>query len=288
MEKMVVVVFDSESKVYEGTNALSQLNREGSITVHAESVIKKNAEGKTVVLKTKDEFPVASLGGTAIGSLIGLLGGPYGVVIGAASGTIVGATSDLYNSGVNADFVDEVSSKLIPGTYAVVADINEEWVTPLDVKMEQLDGLVFRTARHNVEADQLSSEIAAYDMEITRLETEIKNAKVERKAKLQAKIDKLNEARQKKKEHVKARLEQIRKEHDRKVQALKDKAAHAHGDAKADIDARVNEMNQHYQQTVAKWKNAQAEKLEKGADLLDQKAKVLKNEASAPSQSRKA
>ncbi len=35
MEKMLVVVFDSESKAYEGTNALSQLDREGSITVHA-------------------------------------------------------------------------------------------------------------------------------------------------------------------------------------------------------------------------------------------------------------
>ena len=154
MEKMLVVVFDSESKAYEGTNALAQLDRDGSITVHAGSVIKKNAEGKTVVLKTVDDYPLDTLGGTAIGSLIGLLGGPYGVIVGAAMGTLAGATSDLYRSGVSAEFVDDVSAILIPGKYAVVADISEEWTTPLDVKMEKLDGLVFRTARLDVEADQ--------------------------------------------------------------------------------------------------------------------------------------
>ena len=114
MEKMLVVVFDSESKAYEGTNALSKLDREGSITVHAELLIKKNAEGKTVVLKIVDELPISTVGGTAIGSLVGLLGGPYGVIIGAASGTLVGLTGDLYRSGVSAEFVDEVSAILTP------------------------------------------------------------------------------------------------------------------------------------------------------------------------------
>lgn len=287
MEKMLVVVFDSESKAYEGTNALSKLDREGSITVHAELLIKKNAEGKTVVLKIVDELPISTVGGTAIGSLVGLLGGPYGVIIGAASGTLVGLTGDLYRSGVSAEFVDEVSAILTPGKYAVIADISEEWITPLDLEMEKIDGLVFRTARLDVEADQLRREKAVYDMQIAQLKTEMKEAKAERKAKLQATIDQLNKARQKKIEQAKQQLEQIKKEHDSKVQALKEKAALARGEAKAAIDARITELNQHHQETVAKWKNAQAEKLEKGADQLDAMAKKLKSEASTPKQSGK-
>ena len=288
MEKMLVVVFDSESKAYEGTNALSKLDREGSITVHAELLIKKNAEGKMVVLKIVDELPISTVGGTAIGSLVGLLGGPYGVIIGAASGTLVGLTGDLYRSGVSAEFVDEVSAILTPGKYAVIADISEEWITPLDLEMEKIDGLVFRTARLDVEADQLRREKAVYDMQIAQLKTEMKEAKAERKAKLQATIDQLNKARQKKIEHAKQQLEQIKKEHDSKVQALKGKATLARGEAKAAIDARITELNQHHQETVAKWKNAQAEKLEKGADQLDAMAKKLKSEASTPKQSGKA
>jgi uncharacterized membrane protein len=288
METMLVVVFNSESKAYEGTNALAQLDKEGSITVHAGTVIKKNAEGKTVVLKTVDDYPLDTLGGTAIGSLIGLLGGPYGVIVGAAMGTLVGATGDLYRSGVSAEFVDNVSAILTPGKYAVVADISEEWTTPLDIKMEKLGGLVFRTARLDVEAVQMSSEIAATDREIEQLNMEMKQAGNERKAKLQAKIDKLNMARKKKAEEVNQRLEQIKSEHERKVQALKEKAVNAHGDAKATIDARITELNQHYQQAVAKWKNAQAARLEKGAEKLDEMAKKLKSEASSPKQSGKA
>ncbi len=241
MEKMLVVVFDSESKAYEGTNALSKLDREGSITVHAELLIKKNAEGKTVVLKIVDELPISTVGGTAIGSLVGLLGGPYGVIIGAASGTLVGLTGDLYRSGVSAEFVDEVSAILTPGKYAVIADISEEWITPLDLEMEKIDGLVFRTARLDVEADQLRREKAVYDMQIAQLKTEMKEAKAERKAKLQATIDQLNKARQKKIEQAKQQLEQIKKEHDSKVQALKEKAALARGEAKTAIDARITE-----------------------------------------------
>lgn len=277
MEKMLVVVFDSQSKAYEGTNALAQLDRDGSITVHAGTVIKKNTEGKTVVLKIVDDYPLDTLGGTAIGSLIGLLGGPYGFIVGAAMGSLAGATSDLYRSGVSADFVDDVSILLTPGKYAVVADISEEWTTPLDVKMEQLDGLVFRTTRLDVEADQLSREIAANDREIERLKMEMKQAKDERKAKLQTAIDQLNKARKKKEEQANQRLEQIKREHERKVQALKEKAANARGEAKAAIDARITELNQHHQQAVAKWKDAQAGKLEKVAEKLEEKAKTLRS-----------
>ena len=123
----------------------------------------------------------------------------------------------------------------------------------------------------------MSSEMAANDREIERLKMEMKQASAERKAKLQAKIDKLNKARKKKEEQANQRLEQIKSEHERKVQALKEKAANARGDAKAAIDARITELNQHHQQAVAKWKNAQAAKLEKGAEKLEEKAKTLRS-----------
>lgn len=49
MEKMLVVVFDTEKKVYEGSRALAELDREGSISIYAESVIQKNADGTIAV-----------------------------------------------------------------------------------------------------------------------------------------------------------------------------------------------------------------------------------------------
>ena len=41
MEKILVVVFDDESKACDGHRALKELDSEGAISVHAEAVIKK-------------------------------------------------------------------------------------------------------------------------------------------------------------------------------------------------------------------------------------------------------
>jgi len=278
MEKMVVVVFDSESKAYEGTNALSQLDKEGSISVYAGAVIRKNADGTATVLKTNEEFPLGTVGGTAIGSLVGLLGGPYGVIIGATSGTILGAAGDLYRCGVSAEYLDEVSAKLTPGKFAVVADIGEEWITPLDVAMEKLGGQVFRTAKRDVESEQIQADLNALDLETVQLAKEEKEARSERKAKLQAKIDKLKADRQKKTAHAHQRSEQIRKEYDAKVQSLKEKAAKAHGAAKATLEARMAEMKKNHDAAVSKWKIWEGERLEKTADRLNDKARKLRME----------
>ena len=53
MEKMLVVVFDNEAKAYEGARTLNQLDAEGSITIHAEAVIKKDANGTVSVIQSR-------------------------------------------------------------------------------------------------------------------------------------------------------------------------------------------------------------------------------------------
>src|SRR6516225_5915721 len=146
MERLLVVVFKDESRAYEGSRALSQLDGEGSIAIHAESVIRKNADGTATVKQAEGDFPIRTIGGTALGGLVGLLGGPAGAALGAAAGSAAGGISDLYAAGVDADFLDDVSATLRPGKCAVVADLSEEWVTPVDTRMETLGGIVFRTA----------------------------------------------------------------------------------------------------------------------------------------------
>jgi len=252
---MLVVVFNDESKAYEASRALNQLDTEGSITIHAESVITKNADGTVTVKQADGDFPIRTIGGTAIGSLVGLLGGPVGLGIGALAGTMVGSFSDLFVAGVDSDFLSEVSGTLTPGKHAVVADISEEWVTPVDTRMEALDGFVFRTTRKNFEDDQRARDVAELKAEMEQLKAEHARAKAERKAKLQAKIDQLNTRLQKKLEQAKQRSEQIKNETEAKVQALQKKAVKAQGDAKAAIDARVNQIKKQYEQSAAHLKS---------------------------------
>jgi uncharacterized membrane protein len=255
MEKMLVVVFDNESKTYEGSRALNQLDSEGSITIHAEAVISKNNDGTITVKQGEGDFPVRTVSGTAIGSLIGLLGGPAGVAVGALTGTMVGSLADLWVAGVGSDFLYEVSNVLTPGKYAIVADISEEWVTPVDTTMEALNGFVFRTAKKNFEEAQRAREVAELRAEIDDLKAENARVKAEQKAKLQAKIDGLNAKLQQKLLQARQRSEQIKNETEAKVQALQTKAAKAQGDAKAAINARMTDIKKQYEQWVERAKS---------------------------------
>jgi uncharacterized membrane protein len=269
MEKMLVAVFDNEPRTYEGSRALNQLDAEGSITIHAESVIKKNADGSVSVMQADGDFPVRTVGGTAIGSLIGLLGGPVGLGIGAIAGALAGSIGDLYIAGVNADFLDDVSAVLTLGKCAVVADVSEEWVTPVDSTMEGLGGVVIRSLKTTVEDDQRAREVAEIKEEIAELKAEHAQERADRKAKLQARIDGLNAKLQERLDQAKQRSEQIKSETEAKVKALEKRAAKAQGDAKEAFDARVAQIRGEYENRSRRLKDLAAEQLKKAASQLE-------------------
>ncbi|HUL91003.1 MAG TPA: DUF1269 domain-containing protein [Burkholderiales bacterium] len=191
MERMLTVIFDNEKKAYEGKSALRQLDLEGSITVYAGAVVTKHADG-TLSVKQYDDFgPLGTLTGTAIGSLIGLLGGPAGVVAGGLSGLTVGTLYDLDNALVGQDFVEDVMKSLTPNKVAIVAEVEEEWTTPVDTRMEALGGSVFRRALVEVRKTARDEEVAVMKDELAKLKEEMRNADASRKAKLKEKSDQL-------------------------------------------------------------------------------------------------
>src|SRR5215831_4625308 len=192
MDRMLVVVFNNEKTAYEGSRALQQLDGDGSIAVYAAAVLAKKVDGTTEVKQGDEAAPWGTLAGTAVGSLIGILGGPVGVAVGAATGAMVGAIPDLDNARVGSDFLDDVGKTLTPGKVALVAEIDEDWTTPVDTRMEALGGYVHRRSLSDVVDTQDERDIAAMKADIAQLKAEHADAKAERKAKLQARIDALN------------------------------------------------------------------------------------------------
>ena len=192
MNRMLVVVFNNGSDAYKGREALQELDREGSITAYAYAVITKKPDGKITLEDGDDGGPLGSLLGTSLGSLIGLLGGPAGLAIGAATGLIAGMTTDLQNARIDGDFVDDVSKQLTPGRVALVSEIEEEWTTPVDTRMEALGGVVFRRALSDVQDTVDSEDVAAMKADFAQLKAEHAQAKADHKAKLVAKINQLD------------------------------------------------------------------------------------------------
>jgi len=224
MDRMLVVIFPNETKAYEGKKALQELDSEGSISVYAYAVLAKNADGTATVKQGDDVGPIGTLIGTSLGGLIGVLGGPVGVAAGAAAGMAAGSAIDLNNTRVGADFIDDVQKFLVPPNVALVAEVDEEWTTPVDTRMEAIGGNVFRRALSQVEDTADDEDIAAMKADLAQLKAEHAKAQADRKSKMQEKINQLDSKIQSQLERAKERREASQRKAQAKVQALKAKA----------------------------------------------------------------
>jgi len=225
MDRMLVVVFDSEKQAYEGKKALSQLDNEGSIAVYGYAVIGKNPDGTITSKQSDDVGPLGSLVGTSLGALIGLLGGPAGVAIGAGTGLLAGGTMDLNAARVGEDYVNDVKQALQPNKFALVAEIQEDWTTPVDSRMEAIGGTVYRRALSDVKHELHDEHVAAMEADRAQMKAEQAQAHANRKAKLQEKINQLDSKIQAQLEKSKEQREAAEREAKAKAEILKAKAA---------------------------------------------------------------
>jgi uncharacterized membrane protein len=257
MNKMLVAVFNNESAAYEGLSALKDLHRDGDISLYATAVVAKDRLGVVSVKQTADEGPVGTALGMLTGSVVGLLGGPVGLAAGATAGGLTGVLYDLNKTGVDVDFVDEVSKVLLPGKAAVIADVEETWITPVNTKIHQLGGLVFRRQRSAVVEDQLARDSAAFKAEWKQLKDELAQGNAADRAAIQQEIDaekKRIEAMQSK---AKERASQIKSDTDAKVASLKVQMKQAGAQQQAKIEQRIAELQADYAARNAKLQQAQ-------------------------------
>jgi len=225
MDRLLVVVFDAESKAYEAKKALHELDREDAITVFDQAVVARNADGSASVRPGDDLTPVRTLGGTLLGALIGLLGGPVGVGVVAAVGLAAGAAMDVSNARLCDDFVEDVREKLTPEKFALVAEISEDSTTPVDDRMEALGGTVYRRSLKEVKRTFHDDNVAAMKADRAQLTAERTKADTDRKVKLQEKINELDSKIEARLERAKQRRQAAEAQEKAKVEFLRAKAA---------------------------------------------------------------
>lgn len=252
MNKMLVAIFNNETAADAGLQALRRLHAAGDITLYASGVIAKDNQGEVSVSKPMDPRPMGAVTGLAVGSLIGLLGGPLGLAVGGATGTVVGAVRDFWVAGVGLDFIDEANKHLQPGKVALVAEIEEEWVIPVDSALEDAGGHVFRRIRDEVAEAQFDHDIAAFKAEIKALESEAAQADGAAKTRLQAKLAGAKIGLDRAVQRARQQVDAIRQEADIKAQALKDQLAQTKGEVKAKLEDRMKRMNNAYHARSAK------------------------------------
>ncbi|MFN8475707.1 MAG: DUF1269 domain-containing protein [Anaerolineae bacterium] len=302
MDKMIVTVFETEEAAYKGSSALRELHENGDIVVYGMAVIAKDASGSVTIKQATGPAPWGTMGGMAVGAIVGLIAGPAGVAVGAATGALAGSLVDLADAGVGEDYVDEVSAQLEPGTTAVVAEVDEEWTTPVDTRMVALGGKVFRRSREDVVDAEIERDLTAIKADLAQAEAELEQADAQLKAalaetdakvkadlaqadakaqadlaqaraNLQANVDADKARFQAARERAEARIKTLQQEADAKTKTLHEQAAKAQAERKAKLEARAAEIRADYEQRIVKLRQAMT---------MSQEANAMAREALKP------
>jgi uncharacterized membrane protein len=257
MSKFIVTTFNNEANAYEGTRALKELHAEGEITLYGLAVITKDAGGKLSVKDEPDDLPGTAVG-SLVGALVGVLGGPAGVLVGMTAGMMLGSIGDLLDVGVGTDFVDKVSGQLAPGKAAVIAEVDEDWISPLNTRMEAIGGSVAREWRSDFEEAQVAKETAERKAELAQLRAELAQSRADAKAKLQTRINDVKAKLDELSSQARTKLQKLETDTNAKVNALNSQIAKANAETKARIKQRLVELRTDHDRRVAKLREAGA------------------------------
>lgn len=161
MKDVVIVSFKELGQAREGMAELQRLEDEDAITLRTAAIVVRGADGRFSI--PEDDARVGFAGtatGGAIGALLGALTGPVGMLLWGATGALVGSFADAEEAELSDEVLVSVTRSVLPGTTALVADIDEPAPSLVDAVMEKVGGTVTRRLRADVEAELAAAEEA--------------------------------------------------------------------------------------------------------------------------------
>ena len=192
-QSVIAVSFEDDRGAYKALTLLGELDSQHRAGVREAVVVARSDDGQ---IDVKDRIASSSLPGTAGGGLIGLLlgiiGGPIGMLVGGTYGLFVGSLFDVYEAGEADTALGAIAETVKPDHPALLAVVDEQSTDVLDAAMTDLGGTIVRRPVIEVEAEIAAAEDA------------------ERKAKREARKE-LNRAhRERDKTAVNAKLDEMK------------------------------------------------------------------------------
>jgi uncharacterized membrane protein len=165
--ELIVAAFNDETRAAAVLKDLKKLEKDGVILLVNAAVMIKNDKGKVSIKETEDVTGgKGALFGAIAGGLIGLLGGPVGVIIGAAAGAATGGiAAGKIDMGFPDDTLKELDDSLTPGSSAILALIQHQWVDAVVSELEKSGAKLFRQALKDELATQLVEDEAKTEPE---------------------------------------------------------------------------------------------------------------------------
>ncbi|MFN3982557.1 MAG: DUF1269 domain-containing protein [Caldilinea sp.] len=154
MSHLVVLAFDDANEAEKVRAALRQQQKQGLVSLNDAAIVSRDAEGK---LSVKNEVSRATMVGTGVGALLGLLLGGFffpltGLALGALGGAGVGALTGL---GVDGKFVKDVKESLKPNSSALFLIVRDADETAVLALLRNYQGRVLQTTLDSTTEENL-------------------------------------------------------------------------------------------------------------------------------------
>jgi uncharacterized membrane protein len=158
---VIAVSFPEEANAYEALARLKELDSKGSVSVRGAAVVVREQDGQITI---KDQFGEESYedtaGGGLLGLLVGVLGGPLGVLVGGATGVLVGSLFDEDDDDNTRSVLADISKSIRVGPPGLLAEVSEPAPEAVDAVMAHLNGTVVRRSAADVELEVAAAEDA--------------------------------------------------------------------------------------------------------------------------------
>ena len=195
-DNVLVVTFgddqEHDANAYQALTNLKELDAQGQIKIAGAAVVSRDADGHVDVKSEVGNDPyVGTASGGAIGLLVGIIGGPVGILLGGAYGALVGSLFDIDDLVTTDSVLGEISKQVRPARTAVLAQVTEQSPEVIDTAMAGLRGEVMRRPVFEVEQEIAAAQEAQRKAERAARE-ELRKARVEKtKEDAHAKVEEL-------------------------------------------------------------------------------------------------
>ena len=161
MKDVLIVSFNELTQARQAMSELQRLAEADAITLRTAAIVVREADGRFWIPENDARVGFAgTAAGGAIGALLGALTGPVGFLLLGATGALVGSLADAEEAELSDQALASVTRSVLPGTTALVADIDEPAPSVVEAVMEKAGGRVSRRLRADVEAELAAAEEA--------------------------------------------------------------------------------------------------------------------------------
>jgi uncharacterized membrane protein len=195
-DNVLVVTFGEDAaddkNAYQALTDLKELDSQGQIKIAGAAIVTRQLDGRVEIKSEVGEMPYeGTAGGGVVGLLIGIIGGPLGMLLGGTTGLLVGSLFDIDDATTTESVLSDISKQVQPTRTAVLAQVTEQSHEVVDTAMARLGGGVMRRPVVDVEEEIAAAQEAQRNAEREARKELHKARHEQRKEDAHAKVEEL-------------------------------------------------------------------------------------------------